>query len=462
METVNRIIEESRNEVVETLRKWIRVPSVRGDAAQGAPFGREVRRALDTALADARAMGFATRDIDGYAGDVRMGPLGVDPVAILAHLDVVPAGDGWTVDPFGGVAEGDRVIGRGTSDDKGPAVATLYAMNAVKKAGVPLKREVRLILGCDEECGMEDIEYYKAHFDLPRMGFSPDSSYPVINTEKGLLVMELTAAPAADGLKVKRIAVGERHNVIPGVATALIEGDAEQCDHINRLAKEMTLDAEAVPAEGGIRLTVSGIPGHAAYPENARNANGALLLLLRALGVTGGLKKLADAVGMEYDGQSLEVACTDRTSGALTCNLGILRYDENGLYATLDFRYPLLASGESVAETARAALAPEIGAKVISHKVPHHVAPNSPLVTALLDAYHLETGRARECVATGGGTYARCLEEGVAFGAQFPEEEDVAHQADESVSVDALMLNVRILAGAVLGLAAAEGDAAEI
>ncbi len=455
METVHQIIDESKNELIQTLRHWVRVPSVKSAAEPDAPFGAQVRRALDAALGDAQAMGFAIRNFDGYAGDVRMGPLGVDPLGILAHLDVVPVGDGWTVEPFEGILDGDRFIARGVSDDKGPAVAALYAMNALRLAGVPLKREVRLILGCDEESNWEDIAYYKAHCDMPRTGFSPDSSYPVINTEKGLLVLELRAKPATDGLKVLSIAVGERHNVIPGIATAIIEGDAEMGDRINRLAKEMTLDVEATPVESGLKLTATGILGHAAYPEIARNAIGELLLMLRALGVTGALRTLADTIGLEYGGEGLGVSVKDATSGALTCNLGILKYDENGLFAVLDFRYPLLANSTRIVQTVKAALGDDFEVHKSADKAPHHVAPNSELVTALLDAYHSETGRPRECVATGGGTYARCLEEGVAFGASFPEEEDVAHHADEYMSIDSLMATVRILARAIVALAGA-------
>lgn len=456
METANQIIDENRNELIQTLKRWIQAPSIKADPDGDAPFGTAVKQALETALADAQAMGFTVRNFDNYAGDVRMGPLGVDPLGILVHLDVVPVGDGWTVDPFEGVVEGDRMIGRGTSDDKGPAVAALFAMQAIKSADIPLKREVRLIFGCDEESGWEDMAYYTAHCDMPRSGFSPDASYPVINTEKGLLVMKLQAKPDTQGLQVVKIAVGERHNVIPGSATALIQGDADMCDRINRLAKEMTLDVQAVPQENGVLLTATGIPGHAAYPENARNAIGELLLMLRALGVEGGLKTLADTIGLEYDGTSLGVACSDKTSGPLTCNLGVLRYDEeNGLYAELDFRYPILADSSRIIETVKAAVAETVEAKKTTLKAPHHVPPNSKLVTALLNAYHDETGRPRECVSTGGGTYARCLAEGVAFGAQFPDEEDVAHQADEYISLDALMLNVHILARAIVSLAGA-------
>lgn len=456
MENLHRIIDENRTEFIETLQRWIAVPSIKAAQEPGAPFGKEVARALDMALSDAAAMGFDTRDFDHYVGDVRMGPQGVDPLAVLAHLDVVPVGDGWTVEPFGGMTDGERIYGRGTSDDKGPAAAALYAMKAIKLAGIPLKREVRLILGCDEESGWEDIAYYKEHCDMPRTGFSPDASYPLINTEKGMLGLKLRGTPAKDGLKVIAFNVGERHNVVPGSASAIIEGDADQCERINRLAKEMTLDIEAVPAEKGIKLTATGINGHAAYPEGARNAIGMLLLMLRALGVAGPLKTLADTIGMEYDGASLGVGCSDKTSGPLTCNLGVIRYDENDFYAELDFRFPLLANGERIAETAIAALAPEIIATVTAIKRPHHVPPNSALVTALLNAYHEETGRPRECISTGGGTYARSLEEGVAFGASFPEEEDVAHQANEYMSLESLMQSIRIFARAIIALAGAE------
>ncbi|MEG2949923.1 MAG: Sapep family Mn(2+)-dependent dipeptidase [Clostridia bacterium] len=458
MEELSRIIDELREEMTETLKKWITIPSVKTEAQDGAPFGREVKRALLCALKDAQAMGFEVRNLDNYAGDIRMGKLGVEPLAILAHLDVVPAGDGWEVDPFGAIIEGDRMYGRGTSDDKGPAVAALYAMLAIQKSGMPLNREVRLILGCDEESGWEDMAYYAAHCDMPKLGFSPDASYPIINTEKGMLHLSLRAPYATDGLYVKEIHVGERTNVIPGIATALVAGDAAFCEKVNRLAGDMHIQVEGeLRPEGMVRLTSTGIPGHAAYPEAAKNAIGQLLIMLRALGATGALHTLADCVGMEYDGLSLGIRCSDETSGKLTCNLGILQYDEdNGLYATLDIRYPILCNHAALTTAATMALSDTIHVTVDAQKDPHHVAPNSALVTSLLDAYHEVTDRPRECVATGGGTYARCLEEGVAFGSAFPEDEELAHQAGEYLSLDGLMLNVRIFARAIEKLAGQE------
>ncbi len=453
MDQICQYIDNHKDELIQTIQRWVAIQSLKGEAAEGAPFGQAVKQALDTALSDGQAMGFATRNLEGYAGDISMGPVGVNPLAILAHLDIVPVGDGWSVDPFAGVVQEDRIIGRGVADDKGPAVAALFAMKAVLQSGRSLKREVRLILGCDEESGMGDMKYYIANHDMPREGFSPDAAYPVINTEKGMVGIKLTAPAAAQGLKVKKIAVGERHNVIPGNASAVIEGDEAMVGQINSLAREMSVAVKAEPTAEGILLSAKGIAGHASMPQNARNAIGELLLMLRALGVQGPLKALADFIGVEYNGNSLGIACSDKTSGALTCNLGILRYDEQGMYAELDIRFPLLCNGKMVAKIIESTFGDALKTEMISHSEPHHVSPRSKLVSALLDAYHTQTGRPAECIAIGGGTYARCLQEGVAFGATFPEDEDTAHQADEHLKIETLMQNVKIMARAILMLA---------
>jgi len=454
MENINTIIEGLREEMTETLARWIKVPSVKGEPAPGAPFGVEVRQALDMALADAEKMGFAVRNFDGYAGDVRMGPEGVDPIAVLAHLDVVPAGDGWQMDPFGAQIIDGRMYGRGTSDDKGPAAAALFAMYALKKAGIPLKREVRLILGCDEESGWECMDYYAKHCDMPKVGFSPDANFPVINTEKGMLHLDLHGDFCAEGLKVKDIHVGERPNVVPGLASAIVCGDEALCEKANAAAAKLGLDVKAEMVDGDVKITATGIPGHAAFPTAARNAIGMLLLVLDELGVQGALHTLAQCVGMQYDGLGLGVKSEDQVSGPLTCNMGILRYCEpKGLYATLDIRYPILCDHKALTNSIIAALAPCVTVKVDSQKDPHHVAPNSKLVTALMSAYAEVTGDTEsKPMAIGGGTYAKVLEEGVAFGSLFPDEEELAHQAGEYITIDSLLKNLYIFIKAIENL----------
>ena len=450
---LNAIIESMHDEMIDTLQKWIRVPSVKGEAAPGAPFGKEVRSMLDMALADCEQMGFKTQNFDGYIAHADLGEgSDEDALAILAHLDVVPEGDGWKYPPYGAVIENGRMYGRGTSDDKGPAVAALYAMKAVKDAGIPLRHKVRLILGCDEESGWEDIAHYNKVATMPRMGFSPDASYPIINIEKGICRLELHGVLSNEGLQVIAFNNGERPNVIPGRASALVAGDAATVAQAEAAAKKLDIPAEVQLTDKGVSITVTGISGHAAYPETARNANGEMLLLLRELGVQGDLCLLADKIGLDYKGEGLEISVSDGISGYLTCNLGIIRAGEGGVYATLDIRYPVMTNPDMIIKIVSASL-PGMRVDAMEVKEPHHVPAGSELVQKLLDAYHEVTGYERKCLYTGGGTYARSLQEGVAFGASFPQDEDLAHQANEYADIEGLYKNIKIFALAIVKLA---------
>lgn len=451
--TFDNLLESLREPMVKTLQSWIRVPSLKEDARPNAPFGPVLRKMLDKALASCAELGFETKDYDGYAGDAQMGQgSDEDALAILAHIDIVPAGDGWTRDPFGAQLEGDILYGRGTSDDKGPLVAALYAMHAVKKAGIPLKRKVKLIIGCDEESGMDDIKYYKTVATMPRTGFSPDASYPIINLEKGMCGLHLSAQVSQEGLKVLSLNVGERQNVIPGAASALVEGREELIAKVDKVAGQYGWPVRASMEGQAVRIIATGINGHAAYPESARNAIGQLLITLRELGAQGALAVLADAVGTQYYGEGLGIQSHDQASGPLTCNLGILRIENGRLFATLDIRYPLMIAGERIHGVVAAHL-PGIQVEQKFFKLPHYVPESSELVQELLNAYHEVTGREKKTLSTGGGTYARLLQEGVAFGAGFPEDPDLAHQADEHITVSNLMQNMKIFAYAIIKLA---------
>ncbi|MBR0266180.1 MAG: dipeptidase PepV [Clostridia bacterium] len=446
------LIDSYRDEYVETLRRWVNVPSVKGAPAEKAPFGSEVRRMLDTAMEDARKLGFETRDFDGYACDITLGDA-AEKIAVLGHLDVVPVGDGWTKPPFEGVIEDGKMYGRGTNDDKGPTLAALYAMRAIRDAGIPLKRSIRMILGCDEESGWEDMEYYGKHEQIPEVGFSPDAMFPLINTEKGMLVLELRAPAAKEGLKILEFATGNMHNVIPGECNALVEGGEELAEKVRRFAKITGLPYSAEVTDRGVRLTAIGIPGHAAYPKGRRNAIGMMLLLLFRLGAKGLIGPLATAVGLETNGRSLGCAIQDAVSKALTCNMGILRLKDGEWYGTLDFRCPVTANQEKLIETVAAHL-PGISIKVETQKPAHHVPAESELVQCLLAAYNEETGETGEAMSTGGGTYAKILKQGVAYGAMFPDEEDLAHQADEYTKIDSMIKATKIFANALIRLCA--------
>ena len=448
---VSRLIDGYREQFVETLREWVKIPSVKGEPEEGAPFGREVRNMLDRAMADARELGFPVRDFDGYACDITLGGA-EEKIAVLGHLDVVPVGDGWTKPPFEGLVENGRMYGRGTNDDKGPSLAALFAMKAVKEAGIPLKKSIRMILGCDEESDWEDMHYYGEHERIPDVGFSPDANFPLINTEKGMLCLELRAPEAAAGLKILKLATGDRINVIPGECRALVAGGREIADKVDDYADRTGLSYTAEVTDRGVLMTAVGIPGHSAYPEGKRNAIGMMLLLLKELGADGPIATLADKVGMEHDGRSLGCACRDEISEELTCNMGILKLENGKWFCTLDMRCPVTADQEKLKAAAASGLQGfEIATEV--QKPPHHVPADSELVSSLLAAYEEETGLEGKPMSTGGGTYAKVLKQGVAFGALFPDEEDLAHQANEFEVIDRLMLAMKVYANALIRLA---------
>ena len=450
------LIDSYADDFAARLTRWIQVPSVKDETgatvAPGAPFGAEVRKMYEMAIADCEAEGFVTRGFEGYAMDATLQGESDEAIAVLGHLDVVPAGDGWAVDPFAAVREGDKIYGRGTSDDKGPSLCALYAMKAIKEAGVPLKKSIRLILGCDEESGWEDMAYYAEHVGLPEVGFSPDASFPLINTEKAMLHLNFTAPVAKDGLQVKQMFTGERTNVIPGESKALIEGGEEIAARVAAYAEKTGLPYTAEVTDEGVWVTAEGIPGHSAYPVGRRNAIGMMLLLFKELGVKGAFATLADVVGMESNGASLGCAYSDDVSGSLTCNMGILHLEKGEIYCTLDMRVPITADLDKLAVNAKAAL-PGFTVVHESQKEPHHVPAESELVSNLLAAYHEETDLPAEPQYTGGGTYAKCLKQGVAFGASFPDDEDLAHQAGEYVYLSKMITAAKIYANALVRLA---------
>ena len=452
-EKIKELLDSWKEDYARILSRWLSVPSLKGEAEPGAPFGKEVRRMLDMAMEDAAAMGFETRIIDGYAGDVTLRAPGENPeeIAVLGHLDVVPAGDGWKTDPFTPTRIGDRIYARGSGDDKGPALASLLAMKAIRDCGIPLRRSIRLILGCDEESGCEDITYYAAHAGMPDMGFSPDASFPLINTEKAMLAVKAHAPLSKDGLQVLSLMTGERMNVIPGESVALVAGGQEIADQTAAWAKKTGLPCFAEVTPEGVRLTALGIPGHSAYPMECRNAIGMMLLLLKELGVQGPLRTLADVYPMEYDGKALGISCSDPISGALTCNVGILHLVDGEIHCTFDNRCPIDADLDRLEKILVSHL-PGFTIDTVKKTPPHHVPADSELVTALLAAYTEESGLKGEPESTGGGTYAKYLKQGVAYGAAFPGDEDLAHQANEYVKLDQMILAAKIYANALLRL----------
>ncbi len=441
-------------DMIDTLQRWIRVPSVRADrSADNAPFGAEVRRALDVAMADIARLGMNPRDIDGYCCDAEIGE-GEETVAVLAHLDVVPEGDGWDHEPYGAEIIDGRMYGRGTGDDKGPAVAALFAMKAIMDAGIQLSRKCRLILGCDEECGMQDLEYYEEKIGLPDMGFSPDAEFPLINTEKGITTLKLNV-PMTD-TRLLSIASGTRSNVVPGTAVAVVAGDWREAAAKAFVVEDEDCSLETELTDGNTKITVTGVPAHASTPEQGKNAAKMLLAVLEGMGVGGkAVSLLVEAAGEGDYGVNLGIAGSDEVSGKLTINMGLLFADSRELTVTFDCRYPVFYNALRLRETVQKRLAPA-GFVLEPGRIsePHHVPESSELVQKLMGVYNAITETNAKPFAIGGGTYARHLKEGVAFGMMFPGEPELAHQANENIDLANFFKAARIYAYGIVALCA--------
>ena len=456
-------VEALKDELIADIQAWVAVPSVQEPAVDGKPFGENVAKALDLALDTARKYGFETRNIDYYAGDISMGS-GEQTMGMLAHLDVVPAGEGWNYPPFGGEIANGNIYGRGTMDDKGPALCALYAMRAVRDCGVELKDGVRLILGCDEETGMSDMRYYASREKMPDYGFSPDACFPVINIEKGGVNVELHwRGSGAAEIPVLQLYAGERPNVVPAFAKAVLstekvsaaEIEARVAAHCAATGSKLSVN---VTGENRCEIIAEGVLSHAAWPENGVNAAGMLMLGLKAIGaganLQGALDMMNECVGMEYDGASLNIKCEDEISHELTCNLGILRWDGQAFCATLDMRFPLCTNEVEILGNIAKTVS-KYGACVrrIGGHTPLHVPAEHKIVRGLMQVYNEVTGDNAKPLAIGGGTYSRMMPNTVAFGPVFPGELDCCHVADECINIENMLRATKIYARVIAELA---------
>ncbi len=447
---VDAYIKEHEQDIIKSLQDVIRIPSVKGEPAEGAPFGKDVKRALTHTLNLCKEMGFETTDMEGYIGCVDFGE-GEETLGIMCHLDVVPEGDvnEWTNPPYAADIVDGNMIGRGTLDDKGPAIATIYALKAIKEAGLKFKRKVRILLGCDEESGWGCMDYYNAHAKMPEMAFSPDAEYPVVNSEKGIMQPVFKHNFAS---KIK-LHAGTRANVVAGKAVAFVP-----FENITVNARE-GFDVETKAVDGGTEITVRGLDAHASTPELGKNALQAMFEILAKLPLDGEDKKVVDIMHenfkMEMHGESIGLDKEDE-SGRLTLNLGVMDWNENGIDSmSIDVRHPVVLSGDDVLNTLKNVLK---GFEVVSAHVQnsHFVPKESELVSKLLDVYAKREGVYREPLAIGGGTYARCIDNAVAFGCERPGSVVLIHMPNEFIPIEDLLYDTYMIADAIIALACEE------
>ena len=456
---LNDWIDSHRELIIESLCSLLKFPSVKDKpVSEEMPFGKGIGDCLDFMLSLGTTHGFAAKNLDGFAGYIESEPYGEELVGILAHLDVVPAGSGWTVPPFGGTIDAGRVYGRGAMDDKGPVIASFFAMLALKECKIPLDRRLRLIMGCDEESGLTCIDHYREVEEIPTMSFSPDADYPLVNSEKNIYhaYYECRLSSAIT------IQCGERVNVVPPLAAADVPFEIAE---VRKLADDAMKKADfeyALSAtESGTKIQVFGKASHSSHPENGKNALQGLIYLLTLLPLKDEDSKiihlLYDMFKLEYDGKSLGLIREDE-SGRLTLNVGVMQWTHEGFEMQIDIRAPLSTTRKEIEDIINQRIAGSgihCGSKT-KFVDGLYVPEDSELVVKLLQAYRDFTGDFRPPMKIGGGTYARRLPNAVAFGIELPEKESVMHMPDEYIDIEDLILDTKILAHAMMALASKE------
>ena len=409
---------ELKNKFETALFKVLEVPSVQGKATADAPFGEDVKKALDVTLSIAEELGFETKNYDNYIGEVIWGE--GKPFGVLCHLDVVPAGSlsVWETDPFTPTVKDGKLFCRGALDDKSAAISVLFAMYALKEEGYTPKRQIKLILGCNEESGWGCIKHYNEVAVMPEEGISPDADFPVIYAEKGILHIKY----AFKKLKPFTACGGTAANVVCDYACAA----AENLD--KDLAEKHGLKVLADGNGGKIKAESFGKAAHGSTPEKGLNA----LKKLTAFLEDGGYIEKG-----VYDGMFVKRAGVEDfedETGKLTFSPDVLSTDDTHVYYVTDIRYPATVSRETIEKS----LAKIGDFEVLSYQAPLYNDKNGKLVTTLSKVWEKYSGKKEEPIAIGGGTYARALKCGVAFGPAIGEEADSIHQPNEYVTLSTL------------------------
>lgn len=459
---LNNKIDELKDELVKSVQEIVKIRSIEEKGTEeGKPYGDGVAEALDYALKMSENMGFKAVNLDGQVGYAEYGE-GDDYVAVLGHLDVVPEGDGWIYPPYGAEIHDGKMYGRGTTDDKGPTIAALYGLKAIKDAGIKLSKRVRIIYGTNEETGeSKDIKYYLEKEKPPVAGFTPDGMYPIINGEKGITIFDVVKELKDEDKTIKYIKGGNRPNMVPDYCECAIstKDNKEIEEKISVFAKKNEFDITCTEDGDTLIIKSNGVSAHGSLPDTGKNAIMQLFTCLSSLelpesDLVNYINFFAKHVGMEVYGESFGVGLKDEVSGKLSFNVGVVGMKENSIYLTLNVRYPVTCTYDEFISAFNKTLE-NTGIKIenMIHQAPLYYAESHPLVRTLQKVYKEQTSLEPQLLSIGGGTYAKEMPNIVAFGPIFPGKPDLDHQANEYIEVEDIILNAKIYANTIWELA---------
>lgn len=459
---INEKVNELKNEMIEDTREILKIRSVEDKPEEGMPFGAGVNEALNKALNIAEKLGFKTVNLDGYVGYAEYGS-GEEYITALGHLDVVPEGDGWIYPPYAAEIHKHRIYARGAVDDKGPIIAALYGLKAIKELKLPISKKIRIIFGCNEETGSKDIKYYNTKEKPPVAGFTPDAEYPIIYAEKGTLGFNFknNLKQCTGDIIVRSIKGGVRPNMVPDNCKAVINAKdkGKLVEYAKNFSQNHNYEIEAVIVEDYVMLNTNGISAHGSLPHLGKNA---IMQMLQFLGeipiiqeeLLEYIKFLNKFINFETDGTSLGVGFQDEASGKLSLNAGVINMNESNISLSIDIRYPVTIERNKIDDIImKKAEESHIELENVRGHEPLYFPPHHPVILKLQKVYKEQTGKEATLLAIGGGTYAKSMNNIVAFGPVFPGGPDLAHQANEYIEIEDLILSCKIYANALYELA---------
>jgi succinyl-diaminopimelate desuccinylase len=460
---LNKLIDAMKEDIIKSTQEIIKIKSVESEPKPGMPFGEGVAKSLECALNTAKKLGFHTVNLDGYVGYAEYGQ-GEDYVVALGHLDVVPEGDGWIHPPYAAEIHDGKMYGRGTTDDKGPIMATLYGLKALKDAKLPISKRIRVLFGTNEETGSKELEYYLEREKAPVAGFTPDADYPIINGEKGItifnIVKDFNNMNKSEN-KIKYIKGGTVANIVPEYCEAgIVTMDTQNVlKALESFVKDTNYKLTSEVKEDMVIIKSEGEAAHGSLPELGTNAIMQLFAFLGTIDlgsndVSSLVEFLNKNIGMEIHGESFGVCLEDDNSGKLSFNVGVVNMDENSATLILNLRYPVTNKLEDMMNPFNSRIE-GTGIKIekFEHQEPLFFSPDSPIIKALQKVYTEQTGEEAKLVSIGGGTYAKEMPNTVAFGPMFPGEPDTIHKRNEYITIDNLIKNAKIYAHALYELA---------
>lgn len=447
---IDLLVDKYFDVTLESLKKIIRIRSVLDAPKDGMPFGEGPAKALVETLNIAKELGFKVKNVDNYAGHVEFGNSG-RLYAILGHLDVVPEGDieKWNTNPYELTIKEGKMFGRGVSDDKGPSIGALYALKVVSEIIDNPKNTIRIIFGTNEENGSKCLKYYFEKEPYPDAAVTPDGTFPLVFAEKGNTSYLSTKTLNSNyHTKLVKFKAGTAVNVVPEKCKAIIE--TEKINEISYLLENFKGKCKVEYRIDGkqIEINTIGKSAHASTPELGVNAASCMLDILSKIDFGPNneiLEILYEKLGKDIHGKGLDISGEDKVSGKLTCNLGIVDLNNNNLSVKINIRYPIFFNVDMITKQINKALK-GFDVKQTSHSKPLYVSRDSELVKTLLNVYRSVTGDESEPIAIGGGTYARRVSYGVAFGATFPGENTGMHQPNENWSLDSFKKFIKIYA----------------